>query len=71
MGKSEKLQSNHVGNNHKSLHLSVEASLKKLQTDYIDLVSILILERLSSTSNADTYLLVVALGSLVGFHNQH
>jgi aryl-alcohol dehydrogenase-like predicted oxidoreductase len=30
---------NFTGNGSKSLHLSVEASLKKLQTDYIDLVS--------------------------------
>jgi aryl-alcohol dehydrogenase-like predicted oxidoreductase len=30
--------SNHTGNSTKSLRLSVEASLKKLQTDYIDLL---------------------------------
>lgn len=30
---------NSTGNGSKSLHLSVEASLKKLQTSYIDLVS--------------------------------
>jgi aryl-alcohol dehydrogenase-like predicted oxidoreductase len=29
---------NHAGNSSKSLRLSVEASLKKLQTDYIDLL---------------------------------
>ena len=29
---------NFTGNGAKSLHMSVEASLKKLQTDYIDLV---------------------------------
>ncbi|KAH8834150.1 NADP-dependent oxidoreductase domain-containing protein [Flagelloscypha sp. PMI_526] len=29
---------NYVGNNNKSLHLSVNASLKKLQTDYIDIL---------------------------------
>ncbi|KAL4885458.1 NADP-dependent oxidoreductase domain-containing protein [Aspergillus karnatakaensis] len=34
----EPLQSNFVGNSSKSLHLSVAASLKKLQTDYIDLL---------------------------------
>lgn len=34
---SEKLQSTFVGNNKKSLRLSLDASLKKLQTDYIDL----------------------------------
>lgn len=33
------LQANYVGNNAKSLRVSVEASLKKLKTDYIDLVS--------------------------------
>jgi len=32
------IHSNYTGNSHKSLHLSVEASLKKLKTDYIDLV---------------------------------
>ena len=33
------LQSNFGGNSAKSLHVSVEASLKKLQTTYIDLVA--------------------------------
>ncbi|KAJ5496586.1 hypothetical protein N7463_008573 [Penicillium fimorum] len=33
-----KIQANFVGNNAKSLKLSVEASLKKLRTDYIDLL---------------------------------
>ncbi|KAF7846267.1 hypothetical protein BT93_L4729 [Corymbia citriodora subsp. variegata] len=32
------IQSNYVGNSTKSLHLSLEASLKKLKTDYIDLL---------------------------------
>ncbi|KAJ5947989.1 hypothetical protein N7466_001004 [Penicillium verhagenii] len=32
------LQANYVGNNAKSLKISVEASLKKLKTDYIDLL---------------------------------
>ena len=32
------MQSNFGGNSAKSLHVSVEASLKKLQTSYIDLV---------------------------------
>ncbi|KAJ5641930.1 Norsolorinic acid reductase B [Penicillium lividum] len=32
------LQANYVGNNAKSLKISVEASLKKLRTDYIDLL---------------------------------
>lgn len=34
----EIIQSNYLGNNSKSLRLSVEASLKKLQTDYIDVL---------------------------------
>jgi aryl-alcohol dehydrogenase-like predicted oxidoreductase len=33
------MQSNYGGNSRKSLHVSVEQSLRKLQTDYIDLVS--------------------------------
>lgn len=32
------IQANFVGNNAKSLKLSVESSLKRLRTDYIDLV---------------------------------
>lgn len=35
-----KLQPNYVGNNAKSLKVSVDASLRKLKTDYIDLVSL-------------------------------
>ncbi|KAK9453382.1 hypothetical protein V1511DRAFT_505557 [Dipodascopsis uninucleata] len=34
----EPIQSNFVGNSMKSMHVSVDASLKKLQTDYIDLL---------------------------------
>ncbi|EAW17164.1 norsolorinic acid reductase [Aspergillus fischeri NRRL 181] len=34
----EPIQSNFVGNSMKSMHLSVNASLKKLQTDYIDVL---------------------------------
>ncbi|KAI4115073.1 MAG: hypothetical protein LQ341_007749, partial [Variospora aurantia] len=37
-GTSHKLQSNFAGGNSKNLHLSVEASLKKLRTSYIDLL---------------------------------
>ena len=33
-----KIMANYTGNGTKSLHVSVNASLKKLQTDYIDLV---------------------------------
>jgi len=40
--KSE-IQANYVGNNAKSLKLSVEASLRKMKTDYIDLVRLLYL----------------------------
>jgi aryl-alcohol dehydrogenase-like predicted oxidoreductase len=36
--KDIKIRANFQGNHAKSLHLSVEASLKKLQTDYIDLL---------------------------------
>jgi aryl-alcohol dehydrogenase-like predicted oxidoreductase len=36
----KEIMANTTGNGAKSLHLSVEASLKKLQTSYIDLVSI-------------------------------
>ena len=32
------IQANFVGNNAKSMKLSLEASLKKLRTDYVDLV---------------------------------
>ncbi|KAE9404737.1 Aldo/keto reductase [Gymnopus androsaceus JB14] len=35
---SVKQQINYIGNNAKSLHISVEASLKKLRTDYIDIL---------------------------------
>ncbi|KAJ5757669.1 uncharacterized protein N7511_006363 [Penicillium nucicola] len=35
---SSEIQANFVGNNAKSMKLSVEASLKKLRTDYIDLL---------------------------------
>jgi len=38
-GKGEiRQQVNYVGNSHKSMHLSVEASLKKLRTSYIDIL---------------------------------
>lgn len=43
---NESLQSNYVGNSLKSMHLSVKASLKKLKTDYIDLLYV-------HVSNAD------------------
>jgi aryl-alcohol dehydrogenase-like predicted oxidoreductase len=37
--KGKNVMANFTGTGSKSLHVSVEASLKKLQTDYIDLVS--------------------------------
>jgi aryl-alcohol dehydrogenase-like predicted oxidoreductase len=37
------IQANFVGNNAKSMKLSLEASLKKLRTDYVDLVCACIL----------------------------
>lgn len=39
--KAKHIMANFAGNGTKSLHVSVEASLKKLQTDYIDLVGII------------------------------
>lgn len=36
--KAIRLQTNYAGNSTKSLHLSLEASLKKLQTDYVDIL---------------------------------
>lgn len=38
------IMSNFTGNGTKSLHLSVKASLEKLQTDYIDLVCLFIVK---------------------------
>lgn len=38
IGANEKIKSNFQGNHSKSLHVSLAASLKKLQTDYIDLL---------------------------------
>ncbi|KAL4796666.1 NADP-dependent oxidoreductase domain-containing protein [Aspergillus venezuelensis] len=35
---TEPLQSNYVGNSVKSMHLSLEASLRKLQTSYVDIL---------------------------------
>lgn len=37
-GRTDEIMANYGGNSTKSLHVSVEASLKKLQTDYIDLL---------------------------------
>ncbi|KAI9025398.1 Aldo/keto reductase [Hyaloraphidium curvatum] len=38
MGKDLKQKTQYTGNNVKSMHVSVEASLKKLRTDYIDIL---------------------------------
>jgi aryl-alcohol dehydrogenase-like predicted oxidoreductase len=46
---------NTVGNGTKSLHVSVNASLKKLQTDYIDLVSLCLAEWQLKCLTADSY----------------
>ena len=35
---TEPIQTNWVGNSRKSMHVSVNASLKKLKTDYIDIL---------------------------------
>lgn len=43
------MQSNFGGNSRKSLHVSVEASLRKLRTDYIDLVSESVAVRVTPT----------------------
>jgi aryl-alcohol dehydrogenase-like predicted oxidoreductase len=55
---------NTAGNGTKSLHLSLEASLRKLQTSYVDLVCYS--NRWVEDSRILTYFL--ALRSLVGFH---
>lgn len=60
---------NTTGNGTKSLHLSVEASLKKLQTDYIDLVCLL---SVALTTLLDTFLMnEIALRPLVGLDLFH
>lgn len=56
------IHSNYTGNNTKSMYLSVEASLKKLRTNYIDVVSICSKLRGSPLANLDA-----ALRPLVGF----
>lgn len=49
------LQSNFGGNSAKSLHVSVELSLKKLQTDYIDLLYVHYWDMTSSVSAQDIF----------------
>jgi hypothetical protein len=53
---------NAAGNGTKSLHLSLEASLKKLQTTYIDLV------RIATTASLNGIDRVTAICALVGLH---
>lgn len=56
---------NSAGNGTKSLHLSLEASLKKLQTTYIDLVC-------SQSGHSKLVLIVFAVvRPLVGLHMLH
>ncbi len=69
------MQSNFGGNSAKSLHVSVEASLKKLQTSYIDLVpsqtlspSLRLFPR---RNNANPSLPPPALRSLLGHAHLH
>ena len=45
---SVKQKVNFIGNNMKSLHLSVESSLKRLRTDYIDILYIHLVRSLGS-----------------------
>lgn len=67
--KSE-IQVNYVGNNAKSMKVSVDASLRKLKTDYIDLVSGLNRATLiPSYCLANHYSLVVR--PLVGLQHLH
>lgn len=50
----ETIKSNYSGNHSKSLRISVEASLKKLQTDYIDIVSLPLLRHYALTAPNDS-----------------
>jgi aryl-alcohol dehydrogenase-like predicted oxidoreductase len=61
------IMANFSGNGSKSLHTSVEASLKKLQTDYIDLVK----QTHTLAGGKHTLTLVSALRPLVGLLLQH
>ena len=69
------LRSNFGGNSAKSLHVSVEASLKKLQTSYIDLVPFRTSSRFlscpSRTSIADAFRPRPALRPLLGHAHLH
>ena len=63
------IPSNYSGNDAKNLHISVKDSLKKLQTDYIDLVRTHYLR--TSGSSMEKRSLCIALPPLVGFLDLH
>ena len=67
------IQSNFGGSSAKSLHVSVEASLKKLRTSYIDLVSLQThsVVPLFLSNAANHRLCCLALRSLVGHAHMH
>jgi len=65
-GTDPKIRSNHQGNHAKSLRVSLEASLRKLKTSYIDLVRFKRLQNLGVYTNIPS-----ALRSLVGLHHVH
>jgi len=65
MGQGDEHQKhgNYTGNSHKSLHLSLEASLKKLKTSYIGLVSS------GRLQHRAVYSCALAVPPLVGLHD--
>lgn len=66
------IQANYVGNNMKSLRTSLNASLEKLQTDYVDLVRIKqpsIQVYIVNWMNSNNILLHIAICSLVGLQH--
>ena len=69
------IQTNFGGSSAKSLHVSVEASLKKLQTSYIDLVNdptrYAALLTAFKCNRADHCLPIPALRALVGHAHMH
>lgn len=66
------IQANYVGNNMKSLRTSLNASLEKLQTDYVDLVRIKqpsIQVYIVNWMNSNNILLHIAICPLVGLQH--
>lgn len=63
---SKEIQANYGGNNKKSLHVSLDASLRKLQTSYIDIVRTPDLRLPSSFTKFK-----LALCSYLGLHYFH